>query len=85
MGDLNNPPWHCPLEENQRGTNLADQINESNYGVLNEDFPKRITPTAHQPLQYKVHHYFWIHKDQHNLLLVLTTYQFSFLEKCGKS
>ena len=48
MGDFNahHPLWHCTLEENQRGTNLADQINESNYGVLNEDFPTRITPTV---------------------------------------
>ena len=27
MGDFNahHPLWHCTLEENQRGTNLADQ------------------------------------------------------------
>ena len=37
MGDFNahHRVWHCTLEENQRGTNLADQINESNYRVLN--------------------------------------------------
>ena len=48
MGDFNahNPLWHCTLEENQRGTNLAEQIYVSNYGVLNEDFPTRITPTV---------------------------------------
>ena len=38
--------WYCTLEENQRGINLADQINEINYGILNEDFPTRITPTV---------------------------------------
>ena len=32
-------------EENQRGTNLADQINEYNYGVLKKDIPTRITET----------------------------------------
>ena len=48
MGDFNahHPLRHCILEENQRGTNLADQINESNYGVLNEDFPTRIASTV---------------------------------------
>ena len=48
MGDFNahHLLLHCTLEENQRGTNLADQINESNYGVLNEDVPTRMTSTV---------------------------------------
>ena len=48
MGHFNahHPLWHCTLEENQRGTNLADKINESNFRVLKEDFPTRITPTV---------------------------------------
>ena len=48
MDDFNvhHPLWHCTLEENQCGTNLAEQIYESNYGVQNENFPTRITPTV---------------------------------------
>ena len=76
MGDFkaDQSLWHCTLEENQRGTNLADQINESNYGVLNEDFPTRITPqltrhyNASPSLQLLVHHYFYVQTGKHNLL-----------------
>ena len=45
----NNPLWHCTLEEYQRGTNLVDQINESNYGGTERRF--------HQISQLQVHHY----------------------------
>ena len=64
MGNFNahHPLWHCTLEENQRGTNLADHIIESNYGVLNEDFPTRITPTVSSSpdTTLQVHHYFYV-------------------------
>ena len=53
MGDFN-PLWHRTLEENQCGTNLADQINESNYGVLNEDFSTRITLTVSSSPDIKI-------------------------------
>ena len=49
LGDFNahNPLWHSSIQD-PRGDKIADDIGDSNFGVLNEDLPTRI-PTNGQP------------------------------------